>query len=497
MRYVLGIDQGTTGTTVLLVDESGEVAAHGYQEIRQFFPQAAWVEHDPNDIWGSVLEATRQALAAASAAPSDIAAVGITNQRETTVAWDPESGAPLHHAIVWQCRRTAATCDQLREKGLEDAVRARTGLTLDAYFSGTKVRWLLENVSAVKEAHAAGRALFGTVDAWVLARLTAGRTLATDPTNASRTLLYNTREGRWDADLWELLELPADLRLPEVRPSGGDFGRTDPEQFLGIDAPIRGILGDQQAALYGQGCWTPGTAKVTFGTGAFLLLNVGAEPVDPPEGLLLTAASDAEGNLAYALEGAVFIAGAAIQWLRDQLQIVEAAPETEAMARSVDDNLGVYFVPAFVGLGAPYWDQDARGAILGLTRGTSRAHIARAALEAIAYQTRDVLDVMRRGAHLDLPDLRVDGGAAKNDFLCEFLSGLLSVPVDRPHAVETTGLGASYLAGLGAGVYDAARLAELRRTERVFEPGMAAEVADALYLGWQTAVGRVRSDARG
>ncbi|MFN7971840.1 MAG: glycerol kinase GlpK [Acidobacteriota bacterium] len=498
-RFVLGLDQGTTGTTALLLDGAGAVVSRGYREIAQHYPRPAWVEHDPDDIWASCEEAMRAALDGAGARFTDVAAIGITNQRETVVAWDARTSAPLHRAIVWQCRRTAEHCDRLKASGAEEPVRAKTGLKLDAYFSGTKIAWLCANAPAVAQAVDCGRAAFGTIDSWVLWKLTGGKVHATDPSNASRTMLYDVHARRWDDELRATLSVPASVKLPEVKPSGGVFGTTDPAVTGGAAIPVAAILGDQQAALYGQGCWEPGSAKVTFGTGAFLLMNLGTMPRTPPKGLLLTIAADAEGRPVYALEGSVFIAGAAIQWLRDGLGIITTAAETQALAESIDDTGGVYFVPAFVGLGAPYWDQGARGAILGLTRGSSRAHIARAALEAIAYQSRDVLDAMKAGAGLSLSTLRVDGGAAANDFLCGFLAGICNVPVDRPASVETTGLGAAYLAGAVVGFYDATgrgggqvpALKGLRRTDRVFAPAMSEASRDALYGGWRAAVERV------
>ncbi len=441
MPCIVAIDQGTTGTTVLVFDRWGRVVGRAYSEFTQHYPKPGWVEHDPEEIWRVTLRVLRQACRRARVQARDVVALGITNQRETTVLWERRSGRPVHRAIVWQDRRTSSFCEELRARGLEDLVRRKTGLVLDPYFAGTKLHWLLEHVPrAAARAHA-GELAFGTIDTWLIWKLTGGAVHATDPTNASRTLLYDIHAGAWDLELCDLLGVPAGV-LPEVRPSSGDFGMSA-GSVLGTPVPITGVAGDQQAALFGQGCVESGMAKNTYGTGCFLLLNTGAEPVASRHGLLTTVACDARGGRAYALEGSVFIAGAAIQWLRDGLGLVKKAAESERLARSVDSTLGVYLVPAFVGLGAPHWDAEARGALLGLTRGVTRAHVVRAALEALAYQARDVVDAMAADAGSHLSMLRVDGGAAANDFLMQFQADVLGVPVDRPRVVETTAMGAA------------------------------------------------------
>jgi glycerol kinase len=492
MTCVAAVDQGTTGSTVLVFDRRGRVVGRAYSEFRQHYPRPGWVEHDPEEIWRVTLRVLRQACRRAGIRGRDLAAVGITNQRETTILWDRGTGRPIHRAIVWQDRRTAPLCDDLRARGAGDLVARKTGLVLDPYFSGTKVRWLLEHVPRAAERARRGELCFGTVDTWLMWKLTGGRLHATDPTNASRTLLYDIHAGTWDAELCALLDVPAAL-LPEVRPSSGEVGRTD-ASVLGAPVPIAGVAGDQQAALFGQGCVEPGMAKNTYGTGCFLLVNTGSEAVASRHGLLTTVACDAAGRPAYALEGAVFSAGATIQWLRDGLGLLRRADESERLARAAGSNLGVYLVPAFVGLGAPHWDADARGALVGLTRGVTRAHVVRAALESLAYQTRDVADAMAADAGVPLRALRVDGGAAANDFLMQFQADLLGVPIDRPRVVETTAMGAAFLAGLGIGLWRSqADLARARRIDRRFRPRMETTTRDALYAGWRAAVDRVRT----
>jgi glycerol kinase len=491
-RYLLALDQGTSGSTALVVDDEGAVRARGYAEVPQHYPQPGWVEHDPNDLWTTTADAAAKALARAGLRGRDIAAVGITNQRETTLVWDRKTGAPIHRAIVWQCRRTAPACDRLRADGLEATVRERTGLVLDAYFSGTKIAWLLDHVAGARPRAGRGELAFGTVDTWLLWQLTGGRVHATDVTNASRTLCLNLATVDWDDRMCEVLRVPREV-LPTVVDSAGVCGDTIDHGWLPAGVPIAGIAGDQQAALFGQACFTPGTAKNTYGTGCFALLNTGDQPVASHHGLLTTVAWRIQGQTTYALEGAVFIAGAAVQWLRDGLGIIAAAGETEALARSIADTGGVYFVPAFVGLGAPYWDQHARGAIVGLTRGTTRAHLARAALEAIAYQSRDVLDAMAADAKASLGDLKVDGGATANDFLCQFQADVLDATVERPAVIETTALGAAYLAGVGSGLWRSLDAVAARRTvERRFTPSMAAAARAEGYAGWRRAVERAR-----
>ena len=494
-RFVLALDQGTTGSTGLVVDPEGQVRARGYAELPQHFPRPGWVEHDPGEIWASVERAGRAALAEARVTGGEIAAIGITNQRETTIVWDRATGAPIHPAIVWQCRRTAPLCDRLRAEGVEPLFRERTGLVLDAYFSGTKIRWLLDEVAGMRARAERGELAFGTVDAWLLWKLTGGRVHATDVTNASRTLCLALRSADWDDELLEILGVPRAV-LPAVVPSSGVVAETVDLGWLPGGVPIAGIAGDQQAALFGQACHARGRAKNTYGTGCFILLNTGAVPVASAHGLVTTIAWRIGAETTYALEGSVFIAGAAIQWLRDGLGVIRSAAESETLARSVADTGGVYFVPAFVGLGAPHWDMYARGTIVGLTRGTTAAHLARAALEAIAYQSRDVLDAMTADAGLAADELRVDGGAAANDLLCQFQADILDRAVLRPRVIETTSLGAAYLAGLGAGVWRT--LDDVGRrwvVERRFEPAMPAAARAERYAGWCRAVERARSSA--
>jgi glycerol kinase len=482
VKSVLAIDQGTTGTTCMVFAENGAVVGRGYREITQHFPQPGWVEHDAEEIWQRTLEAAREALKHAGTAPTS---VGITNQRETVVAWDRNTGQALHRALVWQDRRTAGRCRELAEQYGAEYITHRTGLVWDPYFSGTKIEWLLENVPGLRDRAAAGEVAFGTIDSWLVHRLTSGSSFVTDHSNASRTLLYNIDAQEWDEDLLSLFGVPAHA-LPQVRRSSEVVGTVD-KTHLGFEAPIAGIAGDQQAALYGQGCWSPGEAKCTYGTGAFLLMNVGSRPDvgRPTGGLLTTIGCGAEGDPIYALEGSIFIAGAAVQWLRDGLRLIENAAETEAMARAVEDTGGVYFVPAFVGLAAPHWESEARGTIVGLTRGTTRDHLVRAALEAMAYGTRDVATAMSYTSGIGLEAMKVDGGAATNDWLMQFQSDVLGVSVTRPDVVETTALGAAGLAGLATGVWDSPEQFAASRTYRSFAPG---EPRDEAYRGWQRAV---------
>jgi len=491
MSLVLALDQGTTSSRALLFDAGGGVVAVDQHEFPQHFPQPGWVEHDPDDIWQSQLLAARGCLAKAKVSARDVAAIGITNQRETTVVWDRATGEPIHRAIVWQSRQTAPICERLRAEGLEDEVRARTGLVIDAYFSATKVRFILDAVPGAQERAERGELAFGTIDAWLLHRLTKGRVHATEYSNASRTMLYDIRERRWDDGLLRALRIPRAL-LPEVRDSSGILGEADPE-WLGAAVPIAGMAGDQQAALFGQGCLEPGSAKNTYGTGCFLLMNTGHEARASRNGLITTIAWGLGGKVASALEGSVFVAGAAVQWLRDGLRLVASAAESEAVARAVPDTGGVYLVPAFVGLGAPYWDEAARGTIVGLTRGTTREHLVRATLESIAYQTRDVVECLAADAGLRPRTLRVDGGATSNDFLMQFQADLLGIPVWRPRVLEVTAFGAAALAGLAVGVWKSAReLASAPREGAVFDPGMSLAERDRLYAGWKRAVERSR-----
>jgi glycerol kinase len=491
VSLVLAIDQGTTGSRAIVFDRNGRAVASAYEEFPQYFPRPGWVEHDPNEIWRSVHRTVQKVLGTVPG--RSIAAVGITNQRETTILWDRRSGRPAAKAIVWQCRRTADRCRELASRpGLSRTVRRKTGLPIDAYFSATKAEWLLDRGGLRERAEKGGLA-FGTPDSWVLWQLTGGKSHATDPTNASRTMLFNIRRMAWDEELLDLFGVPA-AALPEVRPSSGEFGRTVRLGRLPAGIPIMGIAGDQQAALFGQAGFRPGAIKNTYGTGAFILLNTGREAVASRHGLVTTVACGPNGRPAYALEGSVFVAGAAIQWLRDELGLVRTAAESEAAAVAVPDTAGVYFVPAFVGLGAPYWDASARGVLAGLTRGTKRQHIVRAAVEAMAYSTRDVLETMRKDSGLRIRELRVDGGASANDFLCRFQADVLGVPVVRPKTVETTSLGAAYLAGLGAGVWEStAAIERLAVDERKFTPAMTRGQADRLYAGWQAAVRKARA----
>lgn len=490
-RYVLALDQGTTSSRALLFSQEGEVVAVSQQEFQQHYPQPGWVEHDAEEIWFTQLSVARDVLIRAGVTWHDVAAIGITNQRETTVVWDRETGRPVAPAIVWQCRRTADFCRDLTAAGWAEPIRAKTGLVVDAYFSGTKVKWILDHVPGARERAERGELLFGTIDTWLLWKLSGGKVHATDYSNASRTMLYNIHTLQWDDEILTELNIPRAI-LPTVLPSSGLFGQTDAELFGG-PIPLAGVAGDQQAALFGQACFASGMAKNTYGTGCFLLMNTGTQPVTSREGLLTTIAWGIDGVVEYALEGSVFVAGAAVQWLRDGLGIISQAGETEALAASVADTGGVYLVPAFVGLGAPYWDAYARGTLVGMTRGTGRAHIARAALEAIAYQTRDVLDAMVRDSGLQLQSLRVDGGAARNNFLLQFQADMLGRPVQRPVNVETTAMGAAYLAGLATGVWqNRAELQQRWKASQAFAPDMAEERRARLYAGWTRAVERSR-----
>jgi glycerol kinase len=488
--YILALDQGTTSSRAILFDPEGKPFAIAQQEFEQLYPQPGWVEHRPDDIWYSQLAAAKRVLTESGVKADQVAAIGITNQRETTIIWNRETGEPIHNAIVWQCRRTADSCDRLRRDGMAPIFQQRTGLVLDAYFSGTKVRWLLDSVPGARQLAQSGKLAFGTVDSWLIWKLTGGRIHTTDPSNASRTLLYNIELGQWDDELLAALDVPREV-LPHVAPSSAVIGETDAALF-GSTIPIAGNAGDQQAALFGQVCTSPGMSKNTYGTGCFMLLNTGREVVRSKSNLLTTIAwKIGDRPVEYALEGSVFIAGAAIQWLRDGLKIINAAAETEAMATSIEDNGGVYFVPAFVGLGAPHWDQYARGTIVGLTRGSSREHIARAALESIAYQTSDVLCRMRDDSGIKLSELRVDGGAAHNDFLLQFQADILDIPVVRPANTETTSAGAAYLAGLAVGFWsDVEELNEMWQRERTFEPRMTGSERKRLLEGWTRAVQR-------
>jgi glycerol kinase len=492
-RFVLAIDQGTTGSTALLIDRDGEVRARGYAEVPQHFPEPGWVEHDGDEIWDSVQSAVREALASAGGA-TEIDAIGVTNQRETTLVWERTSGRPLAPAIVWQDRRTADRCAALKRTGIEPDIRRRTGLVLDPYFSATKLEWLLREVPGLAARARRGEVAFGTVDSWLVWKLTGGAVHATDPTNASRTMLFNLRRLAWDDTLLRRFRVPRRM-LPEVKPSSGVLGTTRGAGALSDGIRVAGVAGDQQAALFGQGCVRAGQSKNTYGTGCFLLRHTGSRPVVSRSGLLTTVACGPRGEAAYALEGSAFIAGAAIQWLRDGLGLLAKAAESEAMATSVQDSGGVVFVPALVGLGAPYWRPDARGALLGLTRGTTRAHVVRAALESIAFETRDLFEAMARDAAAGhargskLSALRVDGGATANDFLMQVQADVLGVPVERPAVIETTALGAGLLAGIATGFWSRQDdVARARRVERTFTPGRPRAWREAEYARWQAAV---------
>ena len=492
---ILAIDQGTTGTTALVLDRRARVVSRAYAELPQHYPRPGWVEHDPDEILQVTMRVVRRAVARVGA--RTIQAIGITNQRETTILWDRRTGRPLAKAIVWQCRRTAPRCEQLKRRGYEPTFRSKTGLVLDAYFSGTKIRWLLDHVPGARRRAQRGELAFGTVDSWLLWHLTGGTVHATDFTNASRTLLYNIRTRRWDPTLLDVLGIPSPL-LPEVRPSSGAFGLTRGTGPLPAGIPIAGVAGDQQASMVGHGCLSPGTAKNTYGTGCFLLLNTGRRFIPSRHGLITTLAYGGGASPVYALEGSVFIAGAAIQWLRDALRLIRRADDTAAIARGVRETGGVYVVPAFVGLGAPYWDMDARGAIVGLTRGSSRDVIVRATLESLAYQTRDVLESMERDSRMRLRELRVDGGAARNDWLMQFQADILGIRVVRPALVANTGKGAGLLAGMGLGWWTPRDIVRfVGRPERIFTPRLPEPMRQHLYRGWQDAVARVRTTPSG
>ncbi len=488
MKYVLSLDQGTTSSRAILFDKSGNIVATEQQEFTQIFPQPGWVEHNAGEIWNTQLKVARDVLKKNGVEASDIAAIGITNQRETTVVWDKTTGDPIHNAIVWQDRRTASICDELKKRDLVNYVRQNTGLVIDAYFSGTKVKWMLDNVDGAREKAEAGELLFGTVDTWLIWKLTNGGSHVTDYSNASRTLMYNIVNLEWDKNMLFELNVPENM-LPEVKPSSEIYGFTDTSLFGG-PIPIAGIAGDQQAALFGQACHLPGTAKNTYGTGCFMLMNTGTKPVFSESGLLTTIAWGVGGEVHYALEGSVFVAGAAIQWLRDEMKIIDESPDSEFFAMKVPDTAGVYVVPAFVGLGAPYWDMYARGGIFGLTRGSSKAHIIRATLESLAYQTRDVLDAMVKDSGVNLTSLRVDGGASANNLLMQFQADILGAEVERPKVIETTALGAAYLAGIAVGYWKKEEINGNRSVDKTFQPEMEENRKEKLYKGWQKAVKR-------
>lgn len=488
-KYVMALDQGTTSSRAIIFDENGTIKGVTNREFTQIYPKPGWVEHDPMEIWGSQIGVAREVLSKSGLSPSDIAAIGITNQRETTIVWDKNTGKPVYNAIVWQCRRTAPICDELKAKGLTEKIREKTGLVIDAYFSGTKVKWILDNVEGAREKAEKGELLFGNVDTWLIWNLTGGKVHVTDYSNASRTMLFNIHTLDWDDEILQELDIPRAM-LPKPMPSSHIYGYTTNEVFGG-EVPIAGDAGDQQAALFGQACYAPGTAKNTYGTGCFMLMNTGEKAVTSESGLLTTIAWGVDGKVEYALEGSIFIAGAVVQWLRDELRILDNAAQSEELATKVEDNNGVYLVPAFVGLGAPYWDMYARGTIVGLTRGAKREHIVRAALESICYQTRDVLEAMQKDSGITLKSLKVDGGAVANNFLMQFQSDILGVPVDRPKVIETTALGAAYLAGLAVGYWkDKDDIASKWQIDRTFKPEMGEDMKENLYKGWKKAVER-------
>jgi glycerol kinase len=489
MKHILALDQGTTSSRSIVFDHSGNVVASAQKEFRQIFPKPGWVEHDAKEIWATQLHTAQEAIANAGLTASGIAAIGITNQRETTVVWERATGEPIHNAIVWQDRRTAAACDRLKARGLGPLIKRKTGLVVDAYFSGTKLAWLLSNVAGARAKAKAGKLAFGTVDSWLVWNLTGGRVHVTDPSNASRTMLFNLRTGDWDDELLKLFGVPRAV-LPEVRSSSEVYGHTT---LLGGSIPIAGIAGDQQAALFGQACTQPGMVKNTYGTGCFMLMNTGTKPIASKNNLLTTVAWRIGNRTEFALEGSIFIAGAVVQWLRDGLGIIKSSSEVEALASQVTDPEGVYLVPAFAGLGAPHWDQYARGLVAGVTRGTTAAHIARAALEGIAFQVADVLRAMEADARIKLKELRVDGGASANNLLMQFQSSLLSVPVIRPKVTETTALGAAYLAGLAVGYWrDQKQIAAQWQVDRRFTPAMKSTQRRQLERGWRKALDRAR-----
>jgi glycerol kinase len=494
MKYILALDAGTTSSRTIVFDHAGSVVTSAQKEFRQIFPKPGWVEHDANEIWATQLYTAQEAMKKAGLSPSDVAGIGITNQRETTVVWDRDTGVPIHNAIVWQDRRTSARCDQLKARGGGAAIKRKTGLVVDAYFSGTKLEWILKNVPGARAKAAAGKLAFGTIDTWLVWNLTGGRVHVTDPSNASRTMLFNLK-GDWDEQLLKLLGVPRAV-LPEVRSSSEVYGHAT---VLGGSIPIAGIAGDQQAALFGQACTQPGMVKNTYGTGCFMLMNTGTKPIVSKNNLLTTVAWRIGNRMEYALEGSIFIAGAVVQWLRDGLGIIKSSSEVEALAAQVTDPDGVYLVPAFAGLGAPHWDQYARGLVAGVTRGTTAAHLARAALEGIAFQVADVLRAMQADAKIKLKELRVDGGASANNLLMQFQSSLLGVPVVRPKVTETTALGAAYLAGLAVGYWkDQKQIAAQWQVDRRFTPSMKPVDRKRLETGWRKALERARrwEDAR-
>ncbi len=488
MKYILSIDQGTTSTRAIIFDHDSNIIAMASEEITQIYPQPGWVEHNPNQIWVSVLAVMARVLLEANLKPQDIAAVGITNQRETTVVWDKKTGNPIHNAIVWQSRQTSKICDELNERGYGPLFKSKTGLLIDAYFSGTKVKWILDNVPGARIKADRGELLFGTIDTWLVYKMTGEKVHVTDYTNASRTLLYNIHTLKWDEEILSILNIPTSM-LPEVKSSSEVYGYSTPHHFFGVKVPIAGIAGDQQAALFGQNCFEKGMVKNTYGTGCFMLMNTGEKPIISEHGLLTTIAWGLDNKITYALEGSVFVAGSSVQWLRDGIKLIQSASETENLAKSLPSNEGVYIVPAFVGLGTPYWDSDARGAIFGLTRGTSKEHFARAVLEAICYQSMDVLRAMEEDTKLPIISFKVDGGATVNQFLMQFQSDILNLRVEQPKILETTALGAAYLAGLAVGFWRTTDDVKASwQLKSAYNPQMDAETRNHLVKGWKIAV---------
>lgn len=487
-KYIIAIDQGTTSSRAVIYDHDTNVVASSQKEFTQYFPKPGWVEHDANEIWLTVMFVVMDAIQKAQIDPKEVAGIGITNQRETTVVWDKKTGVPVYHAIVWQSRQTVEICDDLRNQGKEELIREKTGLLIDPYFSGTKIKWILDHVEGAREKAERGELLFGTIDSWLIYKMSKGNVHVTDYSNASRTLLYNIYALCWDQELLSLLGIPEKM-LPKVLPSSGIFGVTSPYHFYGLEVPIAGVAGDQQAALFGQGCFQAGMGKNTYGTGCFMLMNTGENPIRSQHGMLTTIAWGIDGKVTYALEGSIFVAGSAIQWLRDGLEMIRTAAESEEIAENVADSNGMYIVPAFVGLGAPYWDDKARGAIFGLTRGVSKAHFVRATLESLAYQTRDIIEAMSQDAGIAVKVLRVDGGAVKNNLLMQFQSDILNVKVERPFINETTAQGAAFLAGLAVGFWkNKEEVIAHNHTEKTFVPGMAKETREKKYDGWKQAV---------
>ena len=486
-KYMMALDAGTTSNRCILFNERGEICSVAQKEFTQYYPKAGWVEHDANEIWATQIGVAQEAMAKINASAEDIAGIGITNQRETTIVWDKNTGEPVYHAIVWQCRRTSEYCDSLKEKGLTDTIRSKTGLVIDAYFSGTKIKWILDNVEGVRERAEAGDLLFGTVDCWLIWKLTGGKVHVTDYSNAARTMLYNIIDLKWDDEILAELDIPKSM-LPEVKPSSCVYGVTDPA-LLGGEIPIAGAAGDQQAALFGQCCFHPGDVKNTYGTGAFLLMNTGEKPVFSNNGLVTTIAWGLDGKVNYALEGSIFVAGAAVQWLRDEMRLVDTSPDSEYMATRVKDTNGCYVVPAFTGLGAPHWDQYARGTIVGITRGVNKYHVIRATLESLAYQSLDVLKAMEEDSGIKLSALKVDGGACANNFLMQFQADIIDAPVHRPVCIETTAMGAAYLAGLAVGYWDSKEdVIKNWQISKIFDPSMDAAERDRIIAGWNKAV---------